>query len=101
VFTPHGLSQHASKTLNVHCHMINNPQQYQFGIPSILHAASPSAPYPKHITVAISNGQHGDEYRPTGDQVFNKVPKLDDNSSSGASFAHMSPTKEREPSGIY
>jgi hypothetical protein len=94
VFTPRGLSQHARKTLNVCCHMINNLQQHQFGIPSILHAVSPSAPYPKHITAAISDGQHGNEYHPTGDQVFNKVPELDNDSSSDVSFASHVPNQE-------
>ena len=74
--------------------MINNPQQYQFGIPSILHAASPSAPYLKHITAAISDSQHGDEYHPTGDQVFNKVPELNDDSSSSVSFTSHVPNQE-------
>jgi len=94
VFTPHGLSQHASKTQNVCCHTINDPLQYQFGIPSILHVASPSAPSPNHITGAISNGQHGDEYHPTGDQVFNEVFNLDDDSSGSMSFALHVPNQE-------
>ena len=93
VFTPRGLSQHASKTQNVRCHAINNLLQYEFGIPSILRAASPSAPSPNHITAAISDSQHGNEYHPTGDQVFNKVPELDDDSSSGASFASHVPNQ--------
>ena len=85
-FTPHGLSQHISKTLNLRCRYVNDPPRAHFGIPSIPYAASQASPSPIHMPESITDERTGDQYYQTTSDHKNNGPNLSENSSSGAFF---------------
>ncbi len=85
-FTPHGLSQHMSKTQNLCCRHINRPPLDHFHTPSIPHMVSRSSPSPNRMPDAISDVQPGDKYHGASNDGLDDVPKLGEVSSDGASF---------------
>ena len=89
VFMPCGLSQHTSKTQNMHCRHLNNPPWAHFGTDSIPRVVSPYSPSPNHMAEAISNNCYGDKYS----DCLDDGPNLGEDLSSGASFMTSVPNQ--------